>query len=115
CFKPVWKMIKETNQKVVWNMLVKHLFCSLMERLDGLEEKWVTSNTIEQKQGLHQELQELRGISDEILDAWLSFEERLSQFNKEMELDVTKESADTPFKQIPDEVADKILEQIKEQ
>jgi len=83
-------------------MTVKHLFCSLMERLDGLEEKWIVSN--KQKEAVLKEIGELRQISDEILDSWLMFEERLSEFHKEVELD---------DKHIPDEVADKILKEIK--
>lgn len=85
-------------------MTVKHLFCSLMERLDGLEEKWVTTSKQGNKESILNEIGDLRQISDEILDSWLEFEERLSQLHKDVELDIND---------IPDQVAEKILKEIK--
>lgn len=94
-------------------MTVKHLFCSLMERLNGIEEKWLASETKEKKERLQQEVIELRQVSDEILDSWLVFEERLSQFYKEVELDMSKTKVKEPFDHIPDDIAEKILNEIK--
>ncbi|RKD25749.1 hypothetical protein BEP19_02060 [Ammoniphilus oxalaticus] len=101
-------------------MLVKHLFGSLMERLDEVEERWVAAESSEQKQTLRKELFKLRQMSDDILDSWLSFEEQLSVFDKQMQTeqlgtDDTKAlgAEKGPFKEIPDDVADKILQEIK--
>ncbi len=101
-------------------MIVKHLFGSLMDRLEGIEQEWMKSDKDGRKEKLFDEVMELRRVSDDILDHWLLFEEKMSQIQKrfqhvhldqeDMELDLDQE-----MDQISDEVADKILAEIKKQ
>ncbi|MBP1933406.1 tetratricopeptide repeat protein [Ammoniphilus resinae] len=91
-------------------MLVQHLFFSLMERLKEIEEQW-TSASKPGKEKLRNEMLQLRALSDEILDHWLTLEEKITQFQQEFsdELSVV----DQEIEQMSDEVAAKILKEVK--
>lgn len=100
-------------------MIVKHLFCSLMDRIEGIEKEWIESDTKARKEKLFNEVMELRRVSDEILDHWLLFEERMSQMQKRVQntdgqVDLERE-IDQEVNEISDEVAEKILAEIKKQ
>jgi tetratricopeptide (TPR) repeat protein len=104
-------------------MIVKHLFFSLMERLNGIEQGW--SNGTESPDKLREQILELRKVSDDILDHWLVFEERMAKFqqlvtygNAPKDLTYDNESIDTEsifeeMDQVPDDVAEKIFNEIK--
>jgi tetratricopeptide (TPR) repeat protein len=62
-----------------WEALVfKHLFQSMNEKLDGIIEALPSSHG-SQKQMLLGELQELRDISDDVIEEWLLFEEKMAK------------------------------------
>lgn len=101
-------------------MIVKHLFCSLMDRIEGLEQEWMQSDTQTRKEKLFNEVMELRKVSDEILDHWLMFEERMSQMQKRVQSDNfdqedMERELDQELNELSDEVAEKILAEIKKQ
>jgi tetratricopeptide (TPR) repeat protein len=101
-------------------MKVKHLFSSLMERLDGIENEWVDAPS-GRKQELQNQLMELRQVSDEILDRWLDFEERMVNLQRlSRQLDSTDDlsdfcsNMDVEIDSISDNVAEQLFKQIKE-
>jgi tetratricopeptide (TPR) repeat protein len=70
-------------------MKIQQIFHTLTERLEQVEQQWQKGSGLEE---VHQELQELRQISEEIIEAWLSFEERLSHLQKQIRPGTSQES-----------------------
>ncbi|RXT13947.1 tetratricopeptide repeat protein [Ammoniphilus sp. CFH 90114] len=94
-------------------MLVKHLFCSLMERLDGIEKDWSETNSSSVQEKLIQEVMELRKVSDDILDQWLIFEERMTKLQSRVQgFQVNSNNLDMEIAEMSDEVAEKIFKEI---
>ncbi|WP_134699009.1 tetratricopeptide repeat protein [Ammoniphilus sp. YIM 78166] len=104
-------------------MLVKHLFCTLLERLEGIEEKWSKATSQEMKERLLDEVMELRGVSDDILDQWLLFEERMSKLQQKLQghehtpkvhsfMDFDLGQMNEEIAEMSDEVAEKIFQEL---
>ncbi|MEW9669801.1 tetratricopeptide repeat protein [Ammoniphilus sp. 3BR4] len=95
-------------------MLVKHLFCSLMERLEGIENNWSAVSSPTSKEKLLSEVMELRKVSDDILDQWLLFEERMTKLQNKLQghLPYTTGNMDAELAEMPDEVAEKIFKEL---
>jgi len=91
-------------------MLVQQLFFSLMERLKEIEEQWASASQ-PGKEKLRSEMLQLRALSDEILDHWLTLEEKITQFQHEFSGELS--AVEQEIEQMSDEVAAKILEQVK--
>jgi tetratricopeptide (TPR) repeat protein len=85
--------------------MFKHIFATMNEVLDEIEKEYSGSGP-EQKADLEEQLQVLKAMSDEFIESWLLFEEKLGKFYKNedkssevlheelLELDVTgKEEA----------------------
>ncbi|HJV46400.1 MAG TPA: hypothetical protein VJ824_11835 [Bacillota bacterium] len=99
-------------------MLVENLFFSLMERLNGIEQEW--SNGDQDQENLRKKILELRKVSDEILDRWLIFEERIAKFSQMITTEGTTQEAGYEEQSIlgeietmSNEVAEKIISDVK--
>lgn len=68
-------------------MNVDQLFSVLNQRLEHAEKQWKTGKGLET---LRRETEELRAISEEIIEKWLSFEERLRWLQKQIQPDSTE-------------------------
>lgn len=62
--------------------MIQHMFTSMNEWLDGIKERYLSAT--EQERGLYEEqLRELKKVSDAIIEEWLQFEEKFTDFQDE--------------------------------
>ena len=59
--------------------MFKHLFSTMNEVLEEIQKEYPNSD-VEKKAELDEQLQVLKTMSDEFIEAWLLFEEKLGKF-----------------------------------